>query len=155
MLIEIYLPLITLMLTGLAAWGLWRINKRISATAAQLTRTAAVRAEAWRMQQANQRLAEWQDVTESSIDGGTQAVRALHKGIAQVPFSILEAIPATRDTARVVREVHDFTSDNVYAAISTVNRLVGQRSRDYLKAGEKPSAKLVPKTADQTDISDG
>lgn len=112
---------------------LWVLNRRVSGVAKQLTRTAEVHAEAGRMKQANDRLAEWQEVTEASISGGTQAVRAVHKGIAAIPFSILESIPATRDTARIVRGIHDFTSDNVYAAISTVNRLAGERSRAYLQ----------------------
>lgn len=139
MLIELAVVLL-LLLTSVCGLALWRINARVSATAAQLTRTAAVRAEAWRMQQANDKLAEWQDVTQSSIDGGTQAVRAVHKGVAAIPFSILESIPVTRDTARVVRQVHDFTSDNVYAAISTVNRLAGERSRNYLQPAARRDA---------------
>ncbi len=126
-----------LVLSALAALWLWRLNARISVQAAQLARTAAVRAEAQRMREANQRLAQWQDVTETSIDSGTAAVRAIHRGIAAIPFDILEAIPATRDTTRVVRGVHDFTSDNVYAAISLVNRLAGQRGRRVLNRGQR------------------
>ena len=121
----------------LAAFWLWRLNARTSALAEQLARTAAVRAEAQLMREANQRLAQWQDVTETSIDSGTAAVRAIHRGIAAIPFDILEAIPATRDTTRLVRGVHDFTSDNVYAAISLVNRLAGQRGRRILNRGQR------------------
>lgn len=138
MLLETYLSLAMLVFSLALAAYLFMLNRRISSTAAQLTRTAAVLAEAGRMKEANDRLAEWQEVTETTIDGGTQAVRAVHKGIAAIPFSILESIPATRDTAKVVRQVHDFTSDNVYAAISTVNRLAGERSRAYLH-GKKPA----------------
>lgn len=120
-------------------WWLWRLNRAIGDGAAQLTRTAAIRAEALRMREANERLAEWQQITESSVAGGTQAVRAVHKGIAAIPFSILEAIPVTRDTTRVVRAVHDLTSDRVYAAISTVNRLLGETSRHAIgDAAKKP-----------------
>ena len=123
-------------LSALAAVWLWRLNARISVLAEQLARTAAVRAEAQLMREANQRLAQWQDVTETSIDSGTAAVRAIHRGIAAIPFDILEAIPATRDTGRVLRGVHDFTSDNVYSAISLVNRLAGQRGRRILNRGQ-------------------
>ena len=133
MLPEVY-GLIGLLLSSvLLSVALWVLNRRVSGVAAQLTRTAEVHAEAGRMKQANDRLAAWQEVTEASIDGGTKAVRAVHKGIAAIPFSILESIPATRDTAKIVRGIHDFTSDNVYAAISTVNRLAGERSRSYLQ----------------------
>ena len=123
-------------LSALAAVWLWRLNTRISVLAEQLARTAAVRAEAQLMREANQRLVQWQDVTETSIDSGTAAVRAIHRGIAAIPFDILEAIPATRDTGRVLRGVHDFTSDNVYSAISLVNRLAGQRGRRILNRGQ-------------------
>ncbi|ORE85526.1 hypothetical protein ATO7_14928 [Oceanococcus atlanticus] len=131
------LSLLCLVLSVLAGLCLWRTNVHINALAAQLARTAAVRAEAQRMREANERLAQWQSVTESSIDSGTAAVRAVHRGIAAIPFDIFEAIPATRDTSRVVRGVHDFTSDNVYAAISLVNRLAGQRGRRLLSRGER------------------
>ena len=65
--------------------------------------------------------------------GGTRAARALHQGIASIPFDILETIPATRDTTRVVRRIHDFTADNVYAAISAVNRLAAESGRERLR----------------------
>ena len=152
MLPELIALLGLLLSTALLGGGLWRINRQIAASAVQLTRTAEVLAEAGRMQQANDRLAEWQAVTETTIDGSTQAVRAVHKGIAAIPFSILESIPVTRDTAKLVREVHDFTSDNVYAAISTVNRMLGERSRAYLQppAKARPVLPVEPPVADDT-----
>ena len=142
MLLELSALMALMLSTALLAAWLRHINQQIASTAAQLTRTAEVFSEAGRMKQANDRLAEWQEVTETTIDGSTQAVRAVHKGIAAIPFSILESIPATRDTAKVVREVHDFTSDNVYAAISTVNRLLGDRSRAYLQQPTKAKQAL-------------
>ena len=86
----------------------------------------------------NDRLAEWQEVTEASIDGGSRAVRAVHKSIADLSFDILESIPTTRDTTRLVRGIHDFAADNAYAAVSVVNRLAGERSRRALYTPKGP-----------------
>lgn len=131
-----------LLLTASAVMARWtrRLDAQVAAHAAQLARTAAVQAEAMRMQQANARLAEWQQVTQETIEGGSEAVRAVHMGIAAIPFSIFEAIPRTRQASKLLRRVHDLTSDSVYSAISTVNRLVGEISRE--KLGEPTASKL-------------
>lgn len=73
-----------------------------------------------------QQLLEAQEILESSIHGTTAAVRAIHLGIAAIPFGVLEAIPATRDTTKVVRGTHNLISDVVYSSISVANRASGQ-----------------------------
>jgi hypothetical protein len=75
----------------------------------------------------NQRqLLEAQEILEDTIDITTATVRSIHKGIAAIPFSILEAIPVTRDTTRVVRGTHDLISDVVYSSISFANKTSGK-----------------------------
>lgn len=75
----------------------------------------------------NQRqLLEAQEILEGSIEGTTATVRAIHKGIAAIPFGILEAIPVTRDTTKVVRGTHDLISDVVYSGISAANKTSGK-----------------------------
>ena len=53
-------------------------------------------------------------------------MRTIHKGIAAIPFGILEAIPVTRHTTKVVRGTHDLISDAVYGSISIVNKTSGK-----------------------------
>ncbi len=138
------LTLVIFLMTGALAWSQQRLQGRISAQARQLQRSAALQTEIRWWQSALDRLAQWQEVTESTIDGGAQAVRAMHQGIAAIPFGILEAIPATRDTSRVVRSVHDFTADNVYAAIAAVNRLAGSGSRRWIKRPDRKASPAEP-----------
>ncbi len=136
-----WLALGLLAVTAGLLWYERRLTLQVAALAAQLERTAALKADLRWWRESLQRLAEWQEVTQSSIDGGTRAVRALHQGIAAIPFEILDAIPVTRDTSRVVRNIHDFAADNVYAAVSAVNQLLGSGSRRVIEGRRRPSIK--------------
>ncbi|MGH8461143.1 MAG: hypothetical protein ACRESS_06015 [Stenotrophobium sp.] len=85
-----------------------------------------------RVAEAREQLAAAQAVAEGAVHGGTATVRAIHKGIASIPFTILENIPATRDTTRQVRRIHDAISDGVYAGISIGNKLIGHAARSAI-----------------------
>lgn len=135
---ELALALAVLVATLWASRGELLILRALGQHRDQLFRLETQRAETLRLQQAEQRLAEIQRLTECAISGGTQVVRAVHKGIATVPFSVLENIPATRETTRVVRAVHDAISDGVYAGIGALNRGIGSRLRQGLS--EPPPA---------------
>jgi hypothetical protein len=78
-------------------------------------------------------LLEAQEKLEDTIDIATNTVRTIHKGIAAIPFGILEAIPATRHTTKVVRGTHDLISDVVYSSISIVNKTTGKVIRKGLR----------------------
>lgn len=115
-------------LAGITLWLLLAcrpLETGLRQTAGQLQRTAAWRAEVTWWLRASARLAQWQKFTEATIGGSTQAVRSVHFGVAAIPFSILEAIPVTRDTTRLVRGVHNLTANAVYGAIGAVNQWVG------------------------------
>jgi hypothetical protein len=71
-------------------------------------------------------LLEAQEMLEDTIDTTTNIVRTLHKGIAAIPFGILEVIPVTRHTTQVVRGTHDLISDMVYNSISIINKTSGK-----------------------------
>lgn len=130
--------------------GLLRVQVAVGSGRAALLRAEVRRAEALRLQDAEARLAELQCLTERGVSGGTEVVRAVHKGIAAIPFGVLERIPATRDTTRVVRQAHDLISAAVYGSIKAVNRGVGAGVRLGLRSGapgepgsaEKPSGGL-------------
>jgi len=83
-------------------------------------------------------LFEAQEKLEDTIDIATATVRTIHKGIAAIPFGILEAIPATRHTTKVVRGTHDLISDVVYSSISIANKTSGKVIRKGIgKANNK------------------
>ena len=108
------------------------LSRELRTLCSSLRRTANYHLEGARFIEGRRLLAQMQATTEGAVEGGTAIVRTVHHGIAGIPFSILEAIPVTRDTTRVVRAVHDLTADSVYAAISAVNRAFGGRLRKGL-----------------------
>ncbi len=106
--------------------------RAIEAHADQLRRSSALLIELRQRIEQQQRIAEAQQLTETAVDVGTQAVRQIHFSIAAIPFGILEAMPATRDTTRVVRQTHDVIADAVYGTIRGVNKLTGHAARGAL-----------------------
>ncbi len=119
---------------GLSAAG-FRLQVTLQAARDALFRCEVAQAEGERLLRAEQQLAQAQQISESAVALGTGVVRGVHRGIAAIPFSILEAIPATRDTTRLVRRTHDLISDAVYGSIGAVNRGVGVKLREGLKSG--------------------
>lgn len=83
-------------------------------------------------------LRELQQAAELGVDIGAKTVRAVHMGIAAIPFGILDAIPVTRHPSRLVRSVHDEISGVVYDSISGGNRLLGSALRLGLGQRGKP-----------------
>ncbi len=71
-------------------------------------------------------LIEKQKVAEKAIDAGSIGVETVHKAIAGLTFGILDAIPATRATSSLVREVHDASAAGSYEAVRKLNREVGK-----------------------------
>jgi threonine/homoserine efflux transporter RhtA len=129
---------------ALAVLGLL-FRLRLSAAERALDRADVVELEAQRLWLAERQINDAQRLSEAAVSGSTLTVRAIHKGIAAIPFGVLEAIPATRDTTRIVRASHDLISDAVYGTIDAVNRGVGAGLRAGLKAGaKKPDATDAP-----------
>ena len=87
-------------------------------------RLVAVNAENERMAKSAREVAEAVETTSAAVDLGTTIVQSSHKVIASIPFEILDAIPATRDTSRIVRGIHDGTADAVYRSIFGVNKAI-------------------------------
>lgn len=78
-------------------------------------------------------LREAQATAEQVLAAGGSVVREVHKGIAAIPFNILESIPATREPSRLVRGVHDSITEGVYGALSGLNKAVGREIRKGLQ----------------------
>ena len=132
---------------ALAVFGI-SLGLRLTDLRAALDRADVVEAEAQRLWLAERQLADVQRLSEAAVSGGTLTVRAIHKGIAAIPFGVLEAIPVTRDTTRIVRASHDLISDAVYGTIDAVNRGVGAGLRARLKGGvSKKDTPLPPDDA--------
>ena len=126
-----------LLLSGAAAAVLLRQRIGLRATGERIGTAAARFGEAQRMLTQRKRLRSAQRFTEGAVDETTRTVEGIHRGIASVPFEVLDRIPATRDTSRIVREVHDLTSSTVYGGIRGINRLLGSGLRSGLSDGTK------------------
>lgn len=85
-----------------------------------------------------------QATAEQVLAAGGSVVREVHKGLAAIPFDVLEAMSSTRAPAKVVREVHDTISDGVYGALSGINKAVGRELRKGLKNLAESKAGLPP-----------
>lgn len=137
-----YLPwLISLLALAGTAWWAWRqLRAELRSTGRQIHRCAVHQRELLQVIENRRLLQEVQQVSESLVDEGTSVVRSIHKEIASIPFVILESIPTTRDTTRVVRGVHDLTSNGIYASISAANRLLGRKMRQGMRVSELEQA---------------
>ncbi len=114
------------------ALRVWRQDRAITGLADDLRRSGALLLELRQRIEQQRRLAEAQQLTESAVDLTTEAVRKIHFGIASIPFSVLEAVPVTRDTTRVVRQTHDLIANAVYGTIRGVNRITGMATRGVM-----------------------
>lgn len=91
-----------------------------------------------------ERLREAQATAEQMIEAGGTVVRDVHKGIASIPFDVLESIPAARDRARAVRGLHDSITDGVYGALASLNRAVGRELRKGMKPVGEDDSQVGP-----------
>ncbi|MFA5938722.1 MAG: hypothetical protein WC809_05140 [Sinimarinibacterium sp.] len=133
---------------GFAAARVLAFERDVTQDAGRLRRRAALLVEARRLHEMQSRLTGAQQIAETAIDTGAATVRAVHLGIARIPFGILESIPVTRDATRVVRQTHDIISNAVYGTIRGVNKAAGEVTRTVL--GAPPKANLSPdKTRDK------
>lgn len=135
-----WLPLLgALAALTLAAALLLSNVRRLRALRRLQLRLDAVASEQRLVENLRAQLAAGQALAENLVAGGTGTVRAVHKGIAAIPFGILERIPVTRDTTRVVRKIHDLISDGVYGGIGVTNKLLHEAARDALKPSVNPA----------------
>lgn len=129
---ELVLLLVAAALSAALGWRSRNAARAIEDHADRLRRSSALLIELRRRIEHQQRLVEMQQLTETAVDIGTRAVREIHFGIAGIPFGILEAVQATRDTTRVVRQTHDVIANAVYGTIRGVNKLTGHATRGAL-----------------------
>ena len=140
------LSLLLLCLAGTAA-GLWhqrQVGRELAALQLSMRRVAAAFLENARAEAQLDTLRQLQRVTEQGVELGASTVRSVHRGIASIPFGILEAIPVTRHPTRIVRGLHDQISDVVYDSISGGNKLLGGALRLGLKQAVKNDRENQP-----------
>lgn len=133
------LAILTLLLAAIG-WYAWQLRRSIRELEQALHRAEAAGREQASRIAALEQLRESQQLAEQAVETGTALVREVHRGIAGIPFGILEAIPGTRAPAQVVRGLHDAISEGIYGAISGLNKGVGRELRKGLQAPPTPPA---------------
>lgn len=137
------LALLLALLLGALAWALfraWRLTRQMKLLDAQLQRAEVLGQEQATRLATLETLRDSQQLTEHAIATGTAVVKEMHKGIADIPFSVFEAIPATRASAKVLRGLHDSISDGVYGALGQLNKAVGRELRKGVPLDEQAPA---------------
>lgn len=135
------LAALLLVAAALVALALWRSKKaarQIKALEADLHRAEVAGQEQASRIAALETLRDGQQLTEHAIATGTAVVKEVHKGIADIPFSVLEAIPATAKQAKLLRGLHDSISDGVYGALGNLNKAVGRELRKGVPLADAP-----------------
>jgi hypothetical protein len=135
---------VCLVLAFVACWVVAAARKRLAVADRAAAQLVARRGEQERFLRPRTDIADTADVASAVVDLGTGITQASHQTIAAIPFEILEAIPATSEVAKIVREVHDQTAATVYRAVSAVTGevagVIGRRLR-----GDAPRARPAPR----------
>jgi hypothetical protein len=137
---------LSLLAAGVLAAAIAAVQARAAhrgqrAAARAVSRAHDLRREYGVVAEAAAKFAQVEAVT-NGVALGTDVVKAVHLGIASVPFSVLEAIPVTRGVSKIVRGVHDAVSHTVYGAIGLANRALGLGLKVGVSAaGDKPEKK--------------
>lgn len=144
-LLVLLLLTVLLLAVGYYAWQLRRTLRSLEEALHHAE--AAGREQAVRIASLEQ-LRESSQLAEHAVETGTALVREVHKGIAGIPFSILEAIPGAREPTKAVRGIHDAISEGIYGAIAGLNKSVGRELRKGLQpaaaGNSKPAAEEPP-----------
>lgn len=133
------LVVLLVLLFSALAWALfraWRLTRQMKLLDAQLQRAEVLGHEQAVRLATLETLRDSQQLAEHAIATGTAVVKEVHKGIADIPFSVFEAIPATRASAQVLRGLHDSISDGIYGALGQLNKAVGRELRKGVPLAE-------------------
>lgn len=144
-------------IAALLVWAMRRLagaKRQLTEIDAALERAIAVGCEQAQRIATLETLRDAQQTAEQALHAGGSLVREVHKGIASIPFGILESIPATRAPTRVVRDIHDRITDGVYEALGGLNKAVGRELRKGMKV-EAPATAERPKPAEGSAPDDG
>jgi hypothetical protein len=119
-----------------AGWWLLRLIRSLKTLDVELQSALAEGKRQAERVAALEAICDAQRTAEHVLETGGSVVREVHRGIANVPFDILEAIPGTSRSAKIVCSVHASITDGVYGALSGLNKAVGRELRKGMKLDE-------------------
>lgn len=150
------LLLLAAVLATVAVWRSRRASRLLKTLEEDLRRAETAGQEQAARIAALETLRESSQLAEHAIATGTAVVKEVHKGIADIPFSVLEAIPATAKPAKVLRGLHDSISEGVYGALGNLNKAVGRELRKGVPLADASPATpaALPETPAQPAAED-
>ena len=143
--IELYLLLITTVLTLILWWQVIDLGKAVETFSTRFHRDAATLVELRYRQEASRRRRSAQQKTETLVDFSTLTIYKVHRDIASVPFDVLGSLRSTKKAMKIARESHDLVSDFVYGSILGVNKLAGKYARSRLDKREAGASRETDK----------
>jgi hypothetical protein len=121
-LISLVLVLVCIALTVFGTLDVLRQQQAVQQLEMDVERYRAWNAERQRFLATRERLASGSDLLGTVVEAPTSITRASHEAIAAIPFTVLESIPVTAETTKLVRGIHDEIADTVYDIISDTTR---------------------------------
>jgi heme exporter protein D len=142
-----------LALTVLVARQVWQRERALADLLAAAERHRAEVAERQAFAASRVELADIADTGAAAATVPTEVARISHERIAAIPFGILEQIPATAETTKAVREIHDEVSRAIYGAVSGATRGVAGVIRTGLTGatGRRPRPTPRPRPKPNRD----
>jgi hypothetical protein len=146
-LISLILAILCLAVTVIAWLDARHRQRMLAELRVDIARQRVDREERARFLRSREAVADGGDLATTVVDMPTAITRFGHDTIAGIPFTVLESIPATAETSKVVRELHDEISHAVYDAISGTTRGIAGFVRRGLTGGPSPRKASAPPAA--------
>lgn len=143
-LISLLLAAVCLAVTVLAWFDARHRERALDDLRGDIVRQRVDREERARFLRSREAVADSGDLATAVVNVPTAITRFGHDAIAAIPFTVLENIPATAETSKVVRELHDEISHAVYDVISGTTKGIAGFIRRGLTAPAQPTAAQPP-----------
>jgi hypothetical protein len=140
-LISLLLAVVCLGVTAIAWVDARHRGRALDDLRSDIARQRIDRQELGRFLRSREAVAEGGDLTIAVVNAPTAITRFSHDAISAIPFTVLENIPATAETSKIVREIHDEISHTVYDVISGTTKGIAGLIRRGLNSppGARPS----------------
>jgi len=130
--IELVLYLSSTLLVVVILLRILCMEKEMESFSLRLRNDAASLLALRQRKEAYRRLQSAQRITESVFNISAVNLRRVHMSFTGIPFGLLESIPRTRNTAKIIRQTHDLIAEFAYGSILGVNQAAGRLTRNAI-----------------------
>ena len=139
----------SLVLLGKLIQGNHQLNHRLDQVRKELLQVPiAIQANEKRKEEIKDKR-EFVEKIGKTVESGATSAEAIHKAISDISFDVLGSISATRGASKVVKDIHNMTTDTIYSSVKTISKQLFEIADEVLKFEEKyPKA---PKPSDKKE----